>query len=272
LETDLPRVTLLKGVESTGRWLLAEYILQYHGIKDLDILKLPILTLDSIEDLTYFVSTAPWESPFKAVLTELDGSKYPEDGQAPPVALSALVTALESPSPKVKFMLLSSGPGLEEVESRADVVNLGLLRTGTVKRVLTSNLKIAPRLATIAANQSGGTIIGAKVAINAEYSKNKVISVLKAISENDYDLVLEATQGNTPKGNPVWGIAEQNLLNKWISEAISEQWEVFSATDSYSLHKNKKLLVSLLVMMSKIPKTRPSLALRVAFDSLSSKK
>lgn len=271
LEQGLPSVALLRGSESVGKWTLAEYLCEYHKIKEIDIKRVPKLTVDEVKEIRRFSSTSPF-GKLKVVIIRLDGSEYSPLREANPAALNAMLKLLEEPPKTVKFILTSSKPTLVTIESRAHLYRCGLLSKDEIIEVLTRFMDMSPREADIAATLSYGTIDSALEVKYIETAKAKVLSVLKALADRDLDLLLQSTRGTTADGQPAWGASEHRLLYRWIQEALSQRWSVFSEAEGFGLVADKDRLRVMLLQLSKVSKARPKLAVRAALEPMLARK
>lgn len=253
LESRLPVVTLLRGPASVGKWTLATYLIQFHGFYGVDIRVVEKLDMAAARDIVSFASRAPFGLS-KVSLIQLDG--------ATDQVLTTLLKLLEEPPRYIKFILVASRPVLDTVVSRCSVVNLGLLSVAEVFEVLNGRLQMRADLASRAAELSRGQIEPAMRASEMDRSKATVLSVLKAIYDQDEESLVRAINGRDAEDAPRWSVAEHELLQVWAVEATTGRWRVFKPQESFELHATtvpRHLLWSLSLIDA-----RPVLALRVA--------
>lgn len=66
-------------------------------------------------------------------------------------------------------------------------------------------------------------------------ARANVISALGSLRRRDHDTLEQVLQG--------WTSGERTLLMVWVREAMTGEWDIFSAADSYGFQKNKKFMV-----------------------------
>jgi DNA polymerase III, delta subunit len=264
LERELPPVALLRGPESVGKWALAEYLVEYHGVVPIDVRMVTRLGLgeDSASDVRgviQFVSVAPF-GRLKVVVLRLDG--------ASDKALNTLLKALEEPPEYARFILVSSARTLVTIESRAQLFTMGLLTQADVLSVLTERLAMNRFHAEPAAKQSRGTIKSALSVAKVDDAKSRVMSVLQGLADKDRAIIVQATKGTKIDGSPAWGSGEHELLREWAVEAVTGRWSVFTATEAPGLLRDKSLPKRLLMCLGQLPDAKPHLSVRTALEPM----
>lgn len=249
LEDELPAVVLLQGPSSVGKWTLAEYLADYHGVKPYDRRVLETVSAEDAREVKRFVSTAAF-GKLKLVIANLDAANAS--------ALNALLKTLEEPPPNARFILVASQPTLTTIASRASLYRLGLLSTSEVAEVLVRRLGWREMDANTAATRSGGSVEGALSATLGDASKAQVISVVRALKAQDRDLLLQATRS--------WGEDEQRALYAWAWEGASGRWSMFVPADTQGLDPD--VIRRVLFGLNKLANARPRMQVRTVLESL----
>lgn len=253
LEADLPPVVLLRGPQSVGKYSLGLWLHEFYRMSSSDMRSIGKLGVDDARELQRFAAHAP-VGRRKMGLIRLDGATEP--------ALNALLKTLEEPPPTISFVLTTANGTLDTVMSRSHIVNMGLLDDEDVRNILVHRLGLDPSLAARAARRSRGQVVTALKSIEEDSSRALVLSVLKALAEGD-EALLEKVATNTGRR---WDEAASSLLNRWVTEAITGQWQVFTPEESFGLPQERALLRRLLISLSST--ARPRLAMYAALQPL----
>lgn len=202
-------------------------LIDHHGIKRQDVFERfdkPLMVEDA-RQVKRFLSTYPL-SRYKVVAACLDSSSVE--------ALNALLKVLEEPPECARFLLTASTPTLLTVESRASVWRLGYLSEEEVTKVLTKRFSYTIERARLAARASGGQMFRAIGVGDLDLSKGPVLSLLKAASKGDEELLLNAlAKFDEP---------QMELLKQWAVEARTGVWRVFDSSEGYGLQGNIKVV------------------------------
>jgi hypothetical protein len=238
LERFLPPVTLFFGNKGTGAWAMGDYLLRFHGIQAVDILKVIKLDAQSATIAGMHMLMTSIEGGDKGLLLNLD--RPPQvDQDVHERNLNRLLVPLEEGNGKI--ILLASLPTLPTIESRAIKFHLGLLSNEEVQRTL---LRLGMQAGYDDAMKLGGTLHG-KAQLDAEvYLKSNVDSVLKALQDRDRLLFNVSLQGwrNTQDG-----VVALKMLRGWMYEALIGKWVRYSADAAPSLAKDREKLKAMLV-------------------------
>lgn len=249
LEKELPAVTLLQGPQSVGKWTLAGYLADFHGVKAIDRRVLEAVSADDAREVKRFVSTSPF-GKLKLVIAKLDAA----NGSA----LNALLKTLEEPPPKSRFLLVAAKPTLATITSRSSLYRMGLLSTAEVAEVLVRRLGWREMDANTAATRSGGSVEGALSATLGDSAKASVVSVVRAIKARDHDLLIQATRS--------WGVDEQSALYAWAIELSTGRWSMFSPSDAQGIEP--AVARKVLAMLDRMAQARPRLQVRTVLEAL----
>jgi replication-associated recombination protein RarA len=249
LEESVPPVVLLRGPASVGKWTLAQYLAQHHGVLPVDLRSVAQLTAEAARDLRRFSSTAPF-GVRKMVVLRLDGASEQ--------ALNALLKLLEEPPPVVSFVLVSSVRTLDTIASRAQVHPVGLLSRSEVEQVLVHRVGMSQDAARDLSAYSRGQVAPLLERESSGQSRAAVLSVLKALSEGDCELLdLAASK---------WDAEAHELLRRWCVEALTGEWSVFTEAETFGLLRQKMYPVRVLRALSL--DARPRLAVRALLEPL----
>jgi len=225
LRKSLPPTVLLTGPKSVGKRTLAFVLIDHHGIKKQDVFHRFDRPL-SVEDSRYiqrFLSTRPF-GRYKVIAMCLDGASIE--------ALNALLKVMEEPPDCARFLLTASSPTLLTVESRATVYRLGYLSEEQVTKVLTKRFSYTIERARLAARGGGGQMFRAIGVGDLDIAKGPVLSLLKAASQGDEELLLNAlAKFDEP---------QMELLKQWGMEARTGVWRVFDSSEGYGLQGNRQ--------------------------------
>lgn len=249
LEEHLPQVTLLRGPASVGKWTLAQYAAQFHGVMPADQLWFPELGVENSRDLKQFASKAPF-GKFKFVGARLDG--------ASPSALNALLKLLEEPPPTIVFVLVTSLPTLDTIASRSHVHQLGFLSSDEISGVLTARMGMSFESVGELLPFARGQVAPLLARESVDQARASVLTVLRALKDKDREL-LEA-------GAAQWDAASQDMLKVWCVEALTQRWSVFSESETFGLLDSPLYPLRVLMAMNISP--RPKLSVRVLLEPL----
>lgn len=246
LERALPRVALFRGLDSVGKRTLADYLAQYHAVQPADVFRAEQLTSEAARAAIKFCSTAPFGHS-KVVVLGLDGASAS--------SLNSLLKLLEEPPSTVVFFLLAEHAVLDTIVSRSTLFQFGPLTEDELFQVLTVRLGMQPELARTAAVAGRGQVSFALRYGEQDVSRALVLSVLKSLADGDSELLLTVASQ--------WNADAHELLGRWVLEAVTGRWQLFSEQEAFGLTKDKRVPRSLLrALASSAP--RPSLVLQAA--------
>ena len=245
LKAFLNPVTLLYGPKSVGKRTLAERLALWHKVKPFDYRFYSRLSVEHAREIRQFAATVPL-SKFKLVVARIDGSSRE--------SLNALLKLLEEPPPSIRFILIASQPTLPTVESRAAVFRLGYLSDAEVEKVLVEHLGWDQPNAAKVAPLAGGQIETARAAHELDVAKAPVVTLLKAASTGDRELLLN--------GLALLGNDQARLLERWATEARTANYKVFSPDDGYGLDNDVRSIDKLISIMQM--GARPKIAAKLA--------
>lgn len=247
LEANLPPVVLLRGPDSIGKRTLAQHVLTSHGCLPCDSRLVSTLSAEASRDLKQFMAYAPYGS-CKSAVVELDGASE--------MSLNSLLHVLEEPPVFAHFMLTASRRTLPTIESRCQTFNMGLLTQDQLRQVLITR-GMSPEAAQSSSFGARGTVKDAMRAENSEEGRSAVLSVLKAVADQDEERLIAALQA--------WSDESHALLKQWVYEAMTGKWRIFSLTDTFGLASDQAMLRRMLVDLSR--SSRPKFAARSALTA-----
>jgi replication-associated recombination protein RarA len=239
LEADLPRVTLLTGFPSIGKWTLAEHLRWKHGFEGMDVLRIHKLTADHARSVVEFAERASIATK-KLAIVRLDN--------ATDRAQTILLKALEDT--ECVFILISSTGALRTIRSRSEEFRLGMLDRDTLAQVVRSRTNLGEAASYRLADIGHGQVKRALNALDSSKSKGLVVRVLMALHEHD----AEGLEHVALK----WDDSATELLRIWATEAITQRWAVFTKEESLVVGIN----LPLKLLMALKPNLRPKLVVR----------
>jgi replication-associated recombination protein RarA len=214
LKQHLPRVVLLDGPQGTGKSTIAEYLAQFHGFEDSDVLKSYMgLSGGRARTIERFTQTAPMGFD-KLVIVDIS--------QASETSLNSLLKTIEETA--VYFILLTSVPVLATVVSRAVSYNVHYLSSEDIAGILVEKKNFSSAAATVIAERARGQVSNAFLHQKTNDLKPAIAVVLKAFRELD-PAVLERVSG-------VWTEEHTTLMLKWCEEFLAGRWRIFSEAES----------------------------------------
>lgn len=214
LSRDLPQVVLIVGPQSVGRRTLARAAADHHGF----IIRFDSeLTADSARELvsmSMIQSLNPW-----CAIASLDGARAE--------AVNSLLKVLEEPPPKAHFFLTSRGNHLSTVESRAEIVRVGLLSEEEILLILEREGYKGDRR--LAARRSNGTLAGALSSSDDDAVRGAVLALLRSIASRDRETAIRASNA--------FDAHALELLRVWAVEARSGRWRRFDSLEGFGIQK-----------------------------------
>lgn len=255
LQRELPRVTLLLGPPSVGKWALAQHLAVHHKVLKVDLREIEYLTAEHARDLKAFASVAPF-GKMKLVLINLE--------RASEVALNALLKLLEEPPPIIRFVLVASGKVLPTIVSRAAIYRCGVLSDSEVTTVLRDRFGMAPDKARTAAAWGRGRVDQALGADLSQSARAACLTILRAVAARDRELFASVVRTMEPE------VANQarQLLLAWCREAVTGRWRLFSETESHGLASgDREVPRKILLALGRLSHARAKLALRAGLES-----
>lgn len=257
LERFLPPVALLVGEEGIGKRTLTRHLAAHYEIASPDCYLVDFLTADHARNIREFVKRAPHESRFRFVGANLDGASTE--------ALNGLLKTLEEETESARFVLYASWEPLSTITSRAQVFRLGLLTESELTLLLTERFDMDIFAARRAAAFANGRVSRALEFPRIEVSKPSVLAFLRAVSEQDHDLLSAVAKKWSPydKERGTYDLSANVMLQRWCIEALSNSWTIFSSDESYGLERTS-LPRRLLVASWATSRQRPDFALRTA--------
>lgn len=252
LELELPtQPVLLLGPESTGKWLLAQYIAEHAVPGQWDRWRGDRPGVDDIRAMRKFLDTAP-RSGIKLVTVNLDGAKS--------LAVQhALLKELEEPPDYARFLLVASRSPLATVSSRCLIWRLGELTERQVAEVL-ARQGFSPKDAAALAPIGRGRIAPAmEAAQRFRPARQAVLNVLKAVATRDKDLLERSVRE--------WGDTEDWMLRELLGAAASGRpTPVFSSTERMVIGRTAARRGMALLAAS--GRARPQVAVRALAGAL----
>lgn len=218
LEAELPvQPVLLLGPESTGKWVLANWLACYHAQwYDQFVQDRP--TIDKIRELRSYLATPPKDSTHKVAAINLDGARSPG-------VQHALLKELEEPPPYARYLLVASRSPLPTISSRCVIWRLGDLSDDEVASVLERVKGMSAKDAQALAPAGRGRVAPALAAADRfRPAKAAVLGAVRAISARDRDALERVAKD--------WGDTEDWLLRELFGTAASGRPSaLFSSTE-----------------------------------------
>lgn len=249
LSAHLPPTTLLQGPHGVGVSSLSAWLAHHHGYKPIDVVGGP-QRLDSAlaEEIIAACQRRPVGRAGRLVRASLDGASSQ--------SVNALLKVLEEPPGRTKFILTASSEPLLTIRSRCHVYRLGLLSEVELATVLIDRLGYDEHRAYRLAAAADGTVDSALRMDRMEGSKTVILSALRAVHEDDVDLLGNALRNFDD--DAVW------MLRKWSTEARTGRWGLFTAEESYGLDKDTRGVDAVRAIVS--TGGRPRLSAALALD------
>ena len=239
LEKFLPPVTLLVGPKSVGKWTLAEHLREFHGFRDVDVLRIPYLSNAKTENILTFQRTWP-VGQYKLCIVRIDTAHDRN--------LNMLLKTLEETT-FTKFILVAEDMPIETVVSRAFLYQMGLLSDEEVAAVLALRgfkEDTAQQRAVVAS----GRVDKALEVQDAKEGKLIVLRAVQAIHDKD----AATLESLTAK----WKDEHTELLLRWCSEQISNRWKLFSEDETSVVGQG----LALKILMALRADVKPRLMIR----------
>lgn len=246
LEKNLPRVTLLRGTPSIGKWTLAEHLRQTHGFTGLDVARVHLLNADRARELVEFAWRASL-SERKLAIIRLDKS----NDRAQTILLKALEDS------QTYFILVASNTTvLPTITSRAETFQLSTLSRTDLAAVLQLRSNLNDAEAARLAKIGNGSVKRALTVFDGQLNKSKAVRALAAIHDHDPAGLEELA--------PKWTDEDTELLRTWARESITGRWSVFLPEES----QFNGISFPLRLLGALRAEVRPKLAVRAALMSL----
>ncbi len=210
LERELPsQPALLLGPESTGKWLMARWLADYHAPwYNQRIVGVPRMEL--IRGIRGFLWTPPAASDlgdgYKVVAINLN------NGVSTSIQ-DALLHDLEEPPDYARFILVSSASPLATISSRCIIWRWGRLTDEEVAAVLVANGVSSRDAAAIAPIGRGAVKPALDAAERFRPAKAAVLGAVRAIAARDNDQFERAARN--------WGETEDWMLRELLGAAAS---------------------------------------------------
>ena len=247
LTVEFPRVALLAGPASVGKWTTAEHVRRHHKIFEPDVLRVKFLDMAAARTISAYVSRAPSGAAGRAVIARLDNAR--------PEALNVLLKPLEDSGPDVHFLLVSSQHVPATVETRARRYDFSLLSTDEMIRLLTEVRHLSPALAKRLAEVSGGQVRTALAVTSLVEQKNLVLLAVRALRDAD--------PASLERLSDRWRDEHTELLARWAQEAVSQRWRLFNAEETGEMGR-----LPLRVLVALRTDVRPRLVVRSLLPDL----
>ncbi len=248
LERYLPPVTLLRGLESIGKWTLACHLIDHHSVDVFD--RYYISGSFSVPDSHDLLSWAyrPPHGRFKVAAVNLDGATQ--------MSFHLLLKTVEEPPPGVRFLFTSSGHLPDTFVSRCIVHALAPLAPEQLRQVLLAQGMSKP----VAERQSAASRgqVAPALARTSDAQYEILFGVLKALAARDTAAFNKAFTD--------FGVATRDLLHRWLVEALTGKRILFTDEEMFGFDRNRPLLMAMMRRLSMAPATSARLQVRVALE------
>jgi DNA polymerase III delta subunit-like protein len=253
LEAEMPlQPVLLLGPESTGKWLLARWLADFHAVW-FNQWSHDKPGIEQIREMRRFLAFPPRPGPATATGGQVKVVTICLDGARSVSVQHALLKELEEPSSYARFLITSSRSPLPTVSSRCLIWRLGHLTDDQVSDVLVSqgfSPKDAASLAPIGAGRVSPALVAAK---RFRPARQAVLGVVKAIATRDKDLLERAVRD--------WGETEDWMLRELLgSSATGRPTPVFTSSERMAIGRTAARRGIALLAAS--GKARPQVAVR----------
>jgi hypothetical protein len=228
----LPRVALLSGPVSVGKWRAAEYVREMHHFADTDVLRIKKLTMVAARELVDFCSIAPVGTRKLAIVSLYEHSEGTFD---------VLLKCLEELPPNCHVFLEASLTTAlpETLLSRVKVVQFCALSNDQVKEILERVHGVQPGMSDRLAVLSRGTLASAlQLHEDLNVHKPVVLLAVKGLREGDPE-ALDALADR-------WTADHTRLIRTWAVEALSGRWRVFNEEETGDVGELPKLVLDAL--------------------------
>jgi hypothetical protein len=169
-------------------------------------------------------------------------------------AVNSLLKVTEQPPKFAHFLFTASETPLLTIQSRAQYrARLPYLSDDEVAEILVMHGHDAGHVSELA-KRSGGQVRRALEFVDLESPKAVVLSVLKAVADQNEQMLLKA----------VSKVDDQHLglLRQWAFEAYTGQWRLFEAYEDFGVHKDLKKVRYILQSLRR--QARPKVCVRAA--------
>lgn len=244
LTFEFPRVALLWGPTSVGKWSAAEQVRRTRGIHEPDVLRIRHMSISGARDIVRFASTAPSTDKGKVVIANLD--------KAHTDALNVLLKPLEEAHPSVHFLLVASVLVPQTIRSRAHTYSFGLLTSREISEILVTDRGMSKTAADRLAGQSGGQVKKALAAAVGSEEKSLVLSALRAVKGGEEAALMALADR--------WREEHTQLLVDACTEGVSQQWRLFTAAEIGEVQRS----ILLRILMAVRSDVRPRLVVRAS--------
>jgi DNA polymerase III, delta subunit len=245
LEAELPNVVLLMGPVSVGKRTLCEHLVDHYGVHDADVLRFESFNVEGARTVRQFFQRRSL-SGRKIIIVRLDGASQE--------ALNSLLKVAEQPPAFAHLLFIASGLPLLTIQSRAQYrAYLPYLTEAEVAEVLMEQGFDAAR-ARAMAKHAGGQVASALASIDLEVTKAPVLSVLKAIADQNEVLLQKAIEK--------FEASHLALFRTWAVEARTGCWKMFMPQEDFGVHKDRKRVDLLLRKLAW--DARPKVVVRAA--------
>lgn len=244
LTHEFPRVALLWGPTSVGKWTAAEQARRAHVISEPDVLRIRHLSISGAREIVRFAQVAPSTPLGKVVIANLD--------KAHTDALNVLLKPLEEAPASVHFMLISSMIVPPTILSRARRYSFGLLTREEIAEILVLDRGMSQAAAERLANSAGGQVKKALAAAVGSDDKSLVLSGIRAVRNGEPDALMALADR--------WREEHTLMLVDACTEAVSQQWRLFTPAEIGEVPRS----VLLRILMAVRSDVRPRLVVRAS--------
>lgn len=247
----LPRVGLLVGPASIGKWTLTHRLAEHHGVAMVDRFLAPDgLTVETARTIARFVGTAPFGT-VKLVTARLDGSTRE--------AFNALLKVIEEPPDTARFLFtaVSASSIPATVVSRCAIFRVGLLSETEVRQILLDQGMRAAAAHRVSALGLGQVKAAQKID-TSDAARMTVLNIVKALAMSDAELFNKAFIS--------FDAASFGLLRQWFCEALSSRWRYFTEADTFGLRGDRARLANMYFSFEQLAGANPRLGVRAALE------
>jgi hypothetical protein len=247
LSSRLPSVFIITGPPSVGKRLVAASAAMAHKVARVDFMEVAKLTVAESDRIKNFMATSPMEE-LKFALINIDSATKP--------AINDLLKSLEEPPSYARFSIISSNRVPLTLLTRGHKYTVGLLKPDELLSILITK-GVPENEAKKVCNL--GRVDLAMLAYSDISAKTTALSVLQSVETNDYPLFTQAFKAVDDQA--------AHMIIAALEESASQNWKLFNP-EYLGVFAKRKAALTILAAWSNVASARPTLAIKVALESV----